>query len=260
MYNPKTCVLRPDSGGRPQSEFGRIQAAVPNLSSDRFERPSPIWVRPDSDGWHSSGGHRGGSGQGKRGRPHKDRNVCLCLFTLVISDVMSALCVFCVFWVLINFQFHDSVPNMSCWMKIHQSLIINEFSFNLEPLSFEALWARGPAHLVRDHLCPGPFRCLLGVFCMKSKSKHNLWETTERNIISRKRQRGMNPSRRIFRTPSSDPFWTFPLIDQIWLKTGRPNKSRMICEVLGEMRPMEAKSTPKKNPKSNQVAPSAMKK
>ena len=28
------CVFRPDSGGRPQSEFGRIRTAVPNLSSD----------------------------------------------------------------------------------------------------------------------------------------------------------------------------------------------------------------------------------
>ena len=27
------CVFRPDSGGRPQSEFGRIRTAVPNLSS-----------------------------------------------------------------------------------------------------------------------------------------------------------------------------------------------------------------------------------
>ena len=34
------CVLRPDSGGRPQSQFGRIRTAVPNLSSAGFGRPS----------------------------------------------------------------------------------------------------------------------------------------------------------------------------------------------------------------------------
>ena len=44
------CVFRPDSGGHPQSEFGRIRTAVPNLSSAGFGRPSHIWVRPDSDG------------------------------------------------------------------------------------------------------------------------------------------------------------------------------------------------------------------
>ena len=40
----------PDLGGRPQSEIGQIRAAVPNLSSTGFGRPSQIRVRPDSDG------------------------------------------------------------------------------------------------------------------------------------------------------------------------------------------------------------------
>ena len=41
---PSPIRVRPDSGGRPQSEFGRILATVPNL------------VRPDSDGRAGSAG------------------------------------------------------------------------------------------------------------------------------------------------------------------------------------------------------------
>ena len=48
--------VRPDSDGRPKSEFGRIRAAVPNLSSAGFGRPSQIRVRPDSDGRAGSAG------------------------------------------------------------------------------------------------------------------------------------------------------------------------------------------------------------
>ena len=48
--------VRPDSGDRPKSEFGRIRTAVPNLSSAGFERPSQIRVRPDSDGRAGSAG------------------------------------------------------------------------------------------------------------------------------------------------------------------------------------------------------------
>ena len=53
---PSQIWVRPDSGGRPKSEFGQIRTAVPNLSSAGFGRPSPIWVRPDSDGRAGSAG------------------------------------------------------------------------------------------------------------------------------------------------------------------------------------------------------------
>ena len=53
--------FRPDSGGRPQSEFGRIRAAVPNLSSAGFGRTGGFGriradgrVRPDSGGGRNS--------------------------------------------------------------------------------------------------------------------------------------------------------------------------------------------------------------
>ena len=42
--------FRPDSDGRPQSEFGRIRTAIPNQRSAGFGRPSHICVQPDSDG------------------------------------------------------------------------------------------------------------------------------------------------------------------------------------------------------------------
>ena len=49
--------VRPDSGGRPKSEFGRIRTAVPNLSSAGFGRTGGFGriradgrVRPDSGG------------------------------------------------------------------------------------------------------------------------------------------------------------------------------------------------------------------
>ena len=64
-FTIQICVFRQDSGCRPQSEFGRIRAAVPNLSSAGFGRPSQIRVQPDSDGRVGSAGfgRTGGCGR-----------------------------------------------------------------------------------------------------------------------------------------------------------------------------------------------------
>ena len=51
------CVFRPDSGGRPQSEFGRIRTAVPNLSSAGFGRTGGFG-RIRADGGECKGSRR----------------------------------------------------------------------------------------------------------------------------------------------------------------------------------------------------------